>query len=100
MRATTRAPRVKKMRLRSSLALEMEPKLKLAASCSAADAIKLLPETCRCYPPAGPFSPTTGPTLYGDAVPPLRGGAVQFYALRASRFLVASARRVWRLPGP
>jgi hypothetical protein len=29
------------------LALEIEPKLKLAASCSAADAIKLLPETCR-----------------------------------------------------
>src|SRR3569833_3067062 len=49
MRATIRAPRVKKMRLRSSLALEMEPKLKLAASCSAADAIRCSRRTRRSY---------------------------------------------------
>src|SRR3954469_14232919 len=39
MRATTKAPSVKRIRLLSSLALPMEPKLKLAASCSAAEAI-------------------------------------------------------------
>src|SRR5215510_16437735 len=64
MRATISAPRVKKMRLRSSLALEMEPKLKLAASCSAADAIRCSRRTRRSYmgvppcpcEPGGPVS--------------------------------------------
>src|ERR1700722_12070574 len=37
------------MRLRNSLALEIEPKLKLAASCSAADAIRCSRRTRRAY---------------------------------------------------
>src|SRR4051794_9371323 len=49
MRATISAPRVNRIRLLSSLALPMEPKLKLAASCSAAEAIGCSPKTRRSY---------------------------------------------------
>src|SRR6185369_15410016 len=60
------------MRLRSSLALEMEPKLKLAANCSAADAIKLLPETRR-YP-ARLLPPYGADPIWGSR-PALASGA-------------------------
>ena len=55
--------------------------------------------TGRTLSPRRGFPRDPGPTLYGDAVPPFRGRTVQFYALRASRFLADSVRRVWRLPG-
>src|SRR5579862_1461814 len=45
-RATMRSARVKKMRWRSSVALARLPKLKFAASCSAAEAISMLLNAC------------------------------------------------------
>src|ERR1700679_133634 len=63
-RATISAPSVKKMRWRSSWALPRLPKLKLAASCSAADAIFGLHRRARSLTLARP-------ALYIGSGPPL-----------------------------